>query len=532
MVRYLFNIAKSEKVKTRQLWLENIPDTIYTATLKKKYQLKEKYNEIAPAIGEYDDPFNQKQGPVLLDFAKDGNTVVFGNAESGKETLLSTVVYELMLSHTAEEIMVYILDFGSEALRIYTRSPIVGDVVLIEEKEKIGRLFEMLQREMRARKEILSQYGGDYELYLKSNKKPMPRIVVMVNGYEAFTETYEYEYEDIFHTLTREGLKYGIIFIITVSSPREIRYRLMQNFKKQIALLLNNDDDYLNVFDGIRKKRPSHIFGRGLIEIEKEIYEFQTAKICDAESYNEFVIQAIEQLNEKASVRATSIPIMPKEVKANSVVGYMKDLKNVPIGIDRNTLSVATYNFKMELITLVLSRNIESSIPFVSSLLDVIVQKMKGLQVEIFDVDGLLQDNREDLKQKYQEFVSSMQNDKNYLLVIIGIDQFLGSVVEDEFTFGENLKEWRKNKNCDVIIVENAAKLKNHSFEQWYQQNIHDGFGIWVGNGINDQYAITVDTPLRSLVNNCGESYGYMITMGEPRLIKVLGVPSKEEEDG
>ena len=103
-------------------------------------------------------------------------------------------------------------------------------------------------------------------------------IVIMINNYEAFSENYENEYDDILLTLTREGLKCGIVFIITASAFNDLRYRLSQNFRQKIALQLNNEDDYLNIFDGIGKKRPSHIFGRGLAKLE-DIYEFQTARI-------------------------------------------------------------------------------------------------------------------------------------------------------------------------------------------------------------------------------------------------------------
>ena len=38
----------------------------------------------------------------------------------------------------------------------------------------------------------------------------MPMIVIVMNNYEAFSENYLDEYEDLFQMLTREGQKYGI----------------------------------------------------------------------------------------------------------------------------------------------------------------------------------------------------------------------------------------------------------------------------------------------------------------------------------
>ena len=115
-------------------------------------------------------------------------------------------------------------------------------------------------------------------------------------------------------TLCREGIKYGIIFVITASAYNSVRYRLSQNFKQKIALQLNNEDDYLNIIDGVRKQRPAHMFGRGLIKYS-DIYEFQTARICEPEKWNVFIRDKIKQLNEKYDEKADPIPVLPYQIK-------------------------------------------------------------------------------------------------------------------------------------------------------------------------------------------------------------------------
>ena len=45
---------------------------------------------------------------VDLDLYNDGNIVVFGNAESGKETLLSTMIFDLICNYSSEEVNIYI----------------------------------------------------------------------------------------------------------------------------------------------------------------------------------------------------------------------------------------------------------------------------------------------------------------------------------------------------------------------------------------------------------------------------------------
>lgn len=207
IVRYIYNLAKQEGIQEKQLWLENIPENIYLKDTKKKYNIKHKKNYITPVIGEYDDPYNQRQGIVELNLSDNGNTLIYGSADSGKETLLSTLIYDTMTTYNTKEVQMYLLDFGSEALKIFKDSPLVGDVVFMEDTEKIGRFFDMIQKELKDRKAILSDYSGNYDLYIKSEENTMPMIVVAINNYEAFSEMTNDKYEDILLSVTREGIK-------------------------------------------------------------------------------------------------------------------------------------------------------------------------------------------------------------------------------------------------------------------------------------------------------------------------------------
>ncbi|MCL2383168.1 MAG: FtsK/SpoIIIE domain-containing protein [Oscillospiraceae bacterium] len=192
---------------------------------------------------------------LTLPLSSEGNVVVFGNAESGKENLLSTIVYDIVTNHSSEEAQLYLLDFGTESLKIFGDCPHVGDVVYINDTEKINRLFEMIEKEIKKRKDALSEYNGDYGLYIKTSDEPMPEIIVVINNFEAFSENHGDKYEDILMMLTREATKYGIKFIFTASTSGAIRYRMAQNFKQKIALQLNNQDDFISILEGVRKEK-------------------------------------------------------------------------------------------------------------------------------------------------------------------------------------------------------------------------------------------------------------------------------------
>lgn len=531
IVKYIYELGKNENIHLKPLWLENIPEIIMLGKTKEKYKIEKKENEVIPVIGEYDDPYNQRQGPVELDFKKQGNIIVYGNAESGKETLISTMVYDIITTYTVREAQMYLLDFGSEALKIFKDAPHVGDVVLSTDAEKINRLFEMIQREMKRRTEVLSNYGGDIKLYIKDTGIPMPQIIVVINNYEGFVENYGEKYDDILLTLCREGIKYGIIFVLTASAYNSVRYRLSQNFRQKIALQLNNEDDFLNIIEGVKKQRPAHVFGRGLIKYS-DVYEFQTARICEPEKWNSFIRETIKRLNEMYSERAVSIPVLPNQIKVEDVKELVTQLDKLPIGIYKTSLGLATYDFRNNLVNIISAKNIDIVAEYITHLYEEI-NLLENIEITLFDAEGIVQETRKNLKLDYQNYSLRIQNNlsktKHNVCIILGIDKFLTSI---ETSILADLKKAEELKNYTFIVVDSVFKLKNHEYDDWYKAYITKDSGIWVGNGVSDQYLIRLNSSNRNLVNNCGDSFGYVIKQEEGMLIKLIGMKDAGDENG
>lgn len=531
IVKYIYELGKNENIHLKPLWLENIPEIIMLDKTKEKYKIEKKENEVIPVIGEYDDPYNQRQGPVELDFKKQGNIIVYGNAESGKETLISTMVYDIITTYTVREAQMYLLDFGSEALKIFKDAPHVGDVVLSTDAEKINRLFEMIQREMKRRTEVLSNYGGDIKLYIKDTGIPMPQIIVVINNYEGFVENYGEKYDDILLTLCREGIKYGIIFVLTASAYNSVRYRLSQNFRQKIALQLNNEDDFLNIIEGVNKKRPAHVFGRGLIKYS-DVYEFQTARICEPERWNSFIKDEIKKLNSEYTERAVSIPVLPNQIKVEDVRELVTQLDKLPIGIYKASLGLATYDFKNNLVNIISAKNVDVVAEYITHLYEEF-NLLEDVEVTVFDSEGIVQETRKNLKLDYQNYSLKIQNNlkknKHNICIIIGIDKFLTNIGTSILP---DLKKAEELKNYTFIVVDSVFKLKNHEYDDWYKAYITKDTGIWVGNGISDQYILRLNSSNRNLVNNCGDSFGYLIKQEEAMLIKLIGMKDDGDDNG
>ncbi|MBQ8753278.1 MAG: type VII secretion protein EssC, partial [Clostridia bacterium] len=275
IVKYLSNLAAEESITVRPLWLDPIPATIYVDALEEKYGVRSRGLTLSPVVGEYDDPFNQKQGVLTVPFSVEGNCLIYGATGNGKTTFLTTLAYSLLKNHTADELNLYIMDYGSETLKVFEKAPQVGGVMLSADEEKTVNFLKMLHREMEKRRNLFSEFGGDYAGYCRNSGKSVPNIVVLINNYSGFAEQFE-DWQEELTLLTRDGVKYGIYFAVTAGSTNAVRYKMQQNFRTMLTMQLNDATDYTVVVGKTDGLIPSKHKGRGLVALER-VYEFQTA---------------------------------------------------------------------------------------------------------------------------------------------------------------------------------------------------------------------------------------------------------------
>lgn len=535
IVAYLSQLAKKRHIEERQLWLDPIPENISIKGIRDKYLVESVKNVINPIIGEYDDPFNQLQNVLTLNLTKDGNTAIYGSADSGKELVLSSIIYDTAVTHTPNEVNFYILDFGSETLRIFEKFPHVGDVILSDDIEKISRLIKMIKQEIKERKQKLTEYNGDYELYLSKSSENMPLIVVMINEYGTFSQAYP-NFDDEFAKLSKECMKYGIVFVFSASTVNELRMRLTQNFKRKIALQIIGDD-YSYIFNKARKKKPSNLSGRGLTTTDgDDVYEFQATKICKPENLNDYIKTVANKLNKKYEDSAPRVPVLPKIVDIDSVSKAIISAKELPVGISAKNIRPYVINFKNNIINIVASKQMESIRTFINYLKEVMVMT-RTIEPIIVDMDNFDSSDITTFIEMFNSMTSKLndnlynKSEKDIIYIIVGIGKFMDMMGTEKARFEQNIEMAKNAKNVSFIIADNIANLKSHSMDTWYRSNVVPGCGMYIGSGFDSQFLITYEADRRSLVPNCGDSMGYVVNKGKPEYIKFLGIEEKSDED-
>ncbi len=531
IIKYIVEEARKEDVHIDQLWLDRIPDVIYTDKLKEKYNYKVQKNVINPIIGEYDDPDNQAQNLLTLPISQDGNTIVFGSAGSGKELMLSSIIYSCISTHDSKEINFYILDFGAETLTMFKNAPHVGEVILSNDVEKIANLFKMLSTIIEERKKIFVDYNGSYDFYIHHGGKQIPLIVVVINNVEAFIETYN-DYEEIIGQMTRDCLKYGVIFIFSTNGPNTVRYRLRQNFKQNVVLQFNDPMDYASVIPGVRKKEPSKVYGRGLI-LREGIFEFQTAYAYHEEKMNDYIKVICNKLNDICEYQAPRIPILPDVVNQEFVKPYLGSMLQIPVGVEKETLDISTISLKDKFIYNITGEDITAEPQFLLGLLNNVLT-IPNTECIVFDTNSVLNEVKNDRVvysndtcypsiDKLQADFDANDPGKTTICFLFNVNALLGKLSTiEKGKLTTLITDSKSHNNIKFFLIDTIDVIKSINFEPWYKGNADLSEGIWLGNGIGNQFTLKVTTNARVLRAEVAPGFGYCIHKGKAALIKLM----------
>lgn len=494
IVKYISDIATRENITQRRLWLPSLNSNIYVNDIIKKYKYALNPNEYKSIIGEYDSPVNQEQGLLTIDHLK--NTIVYGLPGSGKENLLQTIIYTMTLCYSPEKLNIYICDFGSEVLKLYKKIPQVGDYLTIDDKEKIYGIIKMLDKELENRKKLYSDFGGNFIDYNKHNSNPL--IITIINNFENMIETYP-KLEDTFDTLIRDGVKYGIIFIITTSVNNSVKRKTAQYFENKVCMNLANPLDYNDLINAPRGLIPAKNYGRGLITRNGSVLEFQTAFICQQDNYTTYIKEFIDNRRQQYKEKARRIPVLPKVVYVEDVEKELNGLENIPIGIEKNSLETCLYDFRKNRINLVISNSINNHIYFIYALTN-IISKIRNTNIKIIDFKGIYKaayHNTTIYNKDYDSAVlnvyKEIKSPKSYknVYIFIGIGEILNKVTKANHIYIDEIFKAINNTEDIIIIADDYELIKNVQTEEWYSKNIDNTYGIWLGEGIGTQTAIS-----------------------------------------
>ncbi len=541
IMKSIIEIANKTGKKARKLWLDNVSEVIIVDELFEKYQVQSEPFSVQAIIGEYDAPEKQEQGLLTYSFLEDGNTAIYGTDSTESEMLLNTIIYSTIKKYHTEEVQYYIIDYGSQALRKFEKTPHVGGIVYAGEEEKYKNLFKMIREEIKKRKKLFADYGGEYKNFIRNSDKKLPLKVVVMNNFDAINESDKNLYDD-FPEIIRDSERYGIIFIITATGINSIPRKISQNIENNYALKLKDPSDYASLFNARKKLVPRDMFGRGVYSCDG-LHEFQTASlVANEDNLNDFILNLLPTLQKENPQVAEKIPMLPEQVVLSDVEQKISDITSVPIGINKNTLDIDTYDFTSFTGTVIGANKLKYTQEFMMSFIDVIL-KMDNTNLIVIDPSKLLGTKKEQIKNYYSDSLDKVieaisnylnqkieaKNTQIEIIIIYGISKLL-SQLDDNKKLEELMDLSKKCDKTAVIISDDAAKLKSYAFDPWYQKNFSPSDGIWIGNGAGEQNIVKISNYNAELTKDYKNNMGFHVSEGSYVTIKLLEFDRKEEE--
>ncbi|TRV73437.1 type VII secretion protein EccCa [Streptomyces sp. 130] len=222
-------------------------------------------------LGLVDKPFEQRREVLFQDFSgAAGHMLVVGGPQSGKSTVLRTLVMSFALTHTPGEVQFYCLDFGGGALAALSGLPHVGSVASRLDPERVRRTVAEVAGVLRAREEVFRARGiGSMAAYRSERARGgLPGeawgdVFLVVDGWGGFRTEYE-ELEPVVTDIAARGLGYGVHVVLTAARYFEVRAALKDQLAGRLELRLGDVSD--SEFDRkVAAQVPPGVPGRGQV---------------------------------------------------------------------------------------------------------------------------------------------------------------------------------------------------------------------------------------------------------------------------
>ena len=296
----------------------------------------------APVVGKIDDPANQIQYLLTIDFAKAGHTIVYGAPVTGKTTFIQTLVISTAMTRKPDEVSIYIMDFGGRNMMILRDLPHVGGIAFDNEPERLKKLMTLLEDTLQRRIELFSSAGvSNVQAYRDITNERIPDIIVAIDGFGTLLKSYP-EMDEMFIRLSGNAANYGIYLVLTANAVNVVPIRISQNIKTALALQLPDKGDYSSVVGRVPQQLPA-VLGRGYVKGNPPL-EFQTALPAPGDSDKDISenIRRIAQIMNTAwaGILPDPIPEMPKVVPYGSI-----RLPGIVLGLSTEKVRPVEYDY-------------------------------------------------------------------------------------------------------------------------------------------------------------------------------------------
>ncbi|MFI7469645.1 type VII secretion protein EccCa [Nonomuraea sp. NPDC049646] len=306
-------------------------------------------------IGIIDRPFDQRRDPYWLNLSgAAGHVGIAGGTQSGKSTVLRSLIASMALTHTPKEVQFYCLDFGGGTLSALEGLPHVGSVANRQNADRVRRTVAEISGILQQRERDFADHGIDsIATYRKRVADGSVEgdgwgdVFLVVDGWLTIRQEYE-NLEQVITDLAARGLGYGVHVMATTNKWSEFRPGIRDLFGTRIELKLG-DAYESEVSRSASLAVPEGTPGRGLT---KDGMHFLAALpridgVRGAEDLADGLRSLVEVVDEAwQGPAAKPVRLLPSLLPAAALPGPEETGRNrIAIGIDEATLSPVMLDF-------------------------------------------------------------------------------------------------------------------------------------------------------------------------------------------
>jgi S-DNA-T family DNA segregation ATPase FtsK/SpoIIIE len=351
-------------------------------------------------VGIVDKPYEQRRDPLWVDFGgAAGHMQILGGPQSGKSTLLRSLIASFALTHTPHEVQFYGLDFGGGGLSAVAALPHVGGVASRLDPEKVRRTTAEVYGVMTRREEYFRSAGISSIAEFRTRRargdisvtdQPWGDVFLVIDGWGNFRTDYE-ALEPLVLDMAARGLGYGIHVILTASRSMEVRANLKDHLMNRLELRLGDPMD--SEFDRkVAANVPTGVPGRGQTP-QKQHFMAAVPRIdglsSDTDLAEANTALATEVARHWQQPGAPEVRLLPREFAAHQLPsGDRFPNRGVSFALDEDNLEPVFVDFEQDPFLLVFGESESGKSNLLKLLIQRLTERYDGNSCKLFVVDN------------------------------------------------------------------------------------------------------------------------------------------------
>lgn len=309
------------------------------------------------ALGIMDEPRRHLQDVWGVDVSGAGGNIGIGGApQTGKSTLLQTMVMSAAATHSPRNVQFYCIDLGGGGLIYLENLPHVGGVANRSEPDKVNRVVAEMQAVMRQRETTFKEHRvGSIGMYRQLRDDPSQPVAsdpygdvfLIIDGWPGFVGEFP-DLEGQVQDLAAQGLAFGVHVIISTPRWTELKSRVRDYLGTKIEFRLGDVNE--TQIDRITREIPANRPGRA-VSMEKHHLMIGVPRfdgVHSADNLVEAITAGVTQIASQHTEQAPPVRVLPERIHLHELdpnpPGPESDYRTrweIPIGLRETDLTPA-----------------------------------------------------------------------------------------------------------------------------------------------------------------------------------------------